>query len=165
MKSSKLPFLLLSLGLCLGCNGIQSTGKVSSVFREGLTTENGEPAYITVQHCLIGFQGSVPNANRTRVEAEKLALELLEQARGGGDFDAIIKEHTDDSPPGIYHMANRGFEADMNGNDPASMVFARDAMVPAFGDTGFPLQVGEYGLATFDQENSPFGWHIVKRLR
>lgn len=40
----------------------------------------------------------------------------------------------------------------------------RAAMVPAFGDVGFGLEVGEVGVATFDEKSSPFGWHVIKRL-
>ena len=45
-----------------------------------------------------------------------------------------------------------------------SLPHPRSAMVSAFGDVGFDLEVGELGLATFDAEASPFGWHIIKRL-
>ena len=45
-----------------------------------------------------------------------------------------------------------------------SLPHPRSAMVSAFGDVGFDLKVGELGLATFDTEASPFGWHIIKRL-
>jgi parvulin-like peptidyl-prolyl isomerase len=38
-------------------------------------------------------------------------------------------------------------------------------MVPAFGDAGFPLKVGEIGMASYDSTKSPYGWHIVKRLK
>lgn len=37
-------------------------------------------------------------------------------------------------------------------------------MVPAFGDVGFPLKVGEIGVSKYDPQNSPSGWHIIKRL-
>lgn len=40
----------------------------------------------------------------------------------------------------------------------------RAAMVPAFGDVGFGLQIGEVGLAEYDEAKSPFGWHVIKRL-
>lgn len=40
----------------------------------------------------------------------------------------------------------------------------RSAMVPAFGDVGFGLEVGDVGLASFDEKTSPFGWHVIKRL-
>jgi hypothetical protein len=56
-------------------------------------------------------------------------------------------------------MANLGVEANM-----AEQVYPRDRMVPAFGDVGFPLAVGEIGLAEHDQQKSPYGWHVIKRV-
>ncbi|MCH2102017.1 MAG: peptidylprolyl isomerase [Planctomycetes bacterium] len=41
----------------------------------------------------------------------------------------------------------------------------RDQMAGAFGDVGFKLQVGEVGLAKPDAQNSPFGYHIIKRIK
>ncbi len=157
--------LLLIMFTVAGCNGMQT--KDSGVYREGLMTPEGEPAYITVQHCLIGFEGSVPSKSivRSQSEAEKLAQELFARAQAGEDFSAIVASHTDDSPPGIYKMANNGFPGDMTSNVPSNHVFARDGMVPAFGNTGFPLEVGQVGLAVYDETNSPYGWHIVKRIK
>jgi len=43
--------------------------------------------------------------------------------------------------------------------------YARDSMVPAFGNVGFTLQVGQIGIADYDQTASPFGYHIIKRLQ
>ncbi len=122
--------------------------------------QNKEPDHIQVQHILIGFTGSVQGKTirRSKEEAKTLAYQLLDQARAGADFDALVRQHTDDSPPGIYGMSNRGVA-------PAKGEYARDGMVPAFGNAGFPLQVGEIGIADFDQRNSPYGWHIVKRLK
>ena len=124
-------------------------------------TKQPEPSHITVQHCLIGFKGSVPGKpiSRTKEEAKELATKLLEELKAGADFDDIIRKNTDDSPPGIYKMANFGISPNAS-----EQVFARGEMVPAFGNTGFPLQVGEYGLAEFDSKKSPYGWHIVKRV-
>jgi parvulin-like peptidyl-prolyl isomerase len=119
-----------------------------------------EPDHITIQHVLIGFNGSVPGKNitRTQDEAKKLAEEILARAKKGENFDALVKQYTDDSPPGIYSMSNKGVA-------PAAGEYARDRMVPAFGDAGFPLQVGEFGMASYDKVRSPYGWHIVKRLK
>ena len=119
-----------------------------------------EPEHITIQHVLIGFTGSVPGKNitRTQDEAKKLAEEIFARAKKGEDFDGLVQKYTDDSPPGICTMANKGVA-------PAAGEYARNRMVPAFGDAGFPLQVGEFGMASYDKEKSPFGWHIVKRLR
>ena len=47
---------------------------------------------------------------------------------------------------------------------PIPQEYPRGKMVPAFGDTGFPLKVGEYGIADYDPKKSNFGWHIVKRI-
>jgi hypothetical protein len=120
-----------------------------------------EPDYITVQHILVGFEGTVPGKpiTRSKEEAEQLANELLERARGGEDFDALVREYTNDSHPGIYKMANRGVAADR-----AQQVFAREQMVAAFGDVGFPLAAGEIGLAPYDKKTSPYGWHVIKRI-
>ena len=119
-----------------------------------------EPEHIQVQHILVGFQGSVPGKpiRRSKDEAKTLAYQLLEQAQSGADFDALVRRHTDDSPPGIYGMSNRGVA-------PAKNEYGRDQMVPAFGNTGFPLQVGEVGIADYDPRNSPYGWHVVKRIK
>ena len=125
-------------------------------------TIEAEPAYITVQHCLIAFRGTLPDKpiTRSKEEAKELAVQLLEKLRAGADFEEIIRDNTDDSPPGIYKMANYGSLADRR-----SEIFGRAEMVAAFGDTGFPLQVGEFGLAEYDPKTSPFGWHIVKRIK
>jgi len=120
-----------------------------------------EPEYITVQHILVGFRGSVPRKNitRTREAAGELALKVLEMAKSGKDFGELVKEFTDDAYPGIYKMSNFGVPG-----DPSRNIFARDQMVGAFGDVGFPLQVGEIGLAEYDPQKSPYGWHIIKRI-
>ena len=154
--------LLLALLTLVGCKSVQKEPPASNTtYKEGVFADNGEPAYITVQHCLISFR-EVPNvgASRTKEAAEALAQNLFEKAQAGDDFERIVERYTDDSAPGIYMMANHGFESDMRQN-----IFARDGMVPAFGDTGFPLKVGEFGMAPFHEKNSPFGWHIVKRIK
>ncbi len=119
-----------------------------------------EPERVQVQHILIGFRGSVPGKpiTRTQEEARVLAYDLLQKAQAGADFDALVREHTDDSPPGIYGMTNRGVT-------PNRGEFARDGMVGAFGNVGFRLPVGGYGVADFDQRTSPYGYHIIKRVR
>ncbi len=120
-----------------------------------------EPDHVTVQHILISFQGSIPkpSVTRTRSQAEALALEILDRAKKGEDFDALVKEYTDDQYPGIYKMANIGIAPDQ-----IQQEYSRNRMVKAFGDVGFSLPVGGIGLAEFDPETSKYGWHIIKRL-
>ncbi len=119
-----------------------------------------EAEHIQVQHILIGFKGSVPGKpiSRSKEEAKTLAYDLLSQAQGGTDFDGLVKQYTDDSHPGIYGMSNKGVK-------PAQGEYQRTQMVPAFGNAGFPLEVGGVGIADFDTTTSPYGWHIVKRTK
>ncbi|MCH2184080.1 MAG: peptidyl-prolyl cis-trans isomerase, partial [Mariniblastus sp.] len=77
----------------------------------------------------------------------------------GENFGKLVKEYTDDSPPGIYEMANFG-----ETNVPQG-VYERKGMVAAFGNVGFPLPVGGVGLAVYDPQTSPYGWHIIKRIK
>ncbi len=116
---------------------------------------------VKVQLLLVGFRGSVRGKpiTRSRDEAEALAAELFSRALDGEDFDALVKEHTDDSHPGIYLM-----KLELGPGERPPQVFARTRMVGAFGDTGWRLEVGEIGIAPHDPKKSPFGWHIVKRV-
>lgn len=121
-----------------------------------------EPEHVTVQHILIAFQGTIPDAGITRnlTDAQKLAQELLMRARQGEDFDALVRQYTNDTYPGIYSMANAG-----TAPDAANQEFSRTRMVKAFGDVGFGLKVGEIGMAVYDHVTSKYGWHIIKRLK
>jgi hypothetical protein len=118
------------------------------------------PQHVQVQHILIGFVGTVPGKNitRTQDEAKALAYQILERARKGEDFDELVRTYTDDSPPGIYGMAGTGVA-----KGPGE--YSRDGMVPAFGNVGFAISPGNIGIADYDPTTSPFGWHIIKRLK
>lgn len=157
--------LLTPLALCAALCTISGCANID-VYDETLIHESGEPGYITVQHCLISFNGANPqiSSSRTQEEAKALAYDLFEKAKAGEDFDRIVKKYTDDSPPGIYRMANFGLKADMESIVPSKKIFARSGMVPAFGDVGFPLNVGEFGISEYS-DKSPYGWHIIKRLK
>jgi len=121
-----------------------------------------EPEHVTVQHILIGFQGSIPESKvtRSREEAQKLAEELFERAKKGEDFDALVKQYTDDQYPGIYKMSNTGVPPDEGQQE-----YSRTRMVKSFGDVGFSLPVNGIGLAVYDPLKSKYGWHIIKRLK
>jgi len=118
------------------------------------------PTHVQVQHILIGFSGSVPGKNitRTKDEAKTLAYQILDRARKGENFDELVRQYTDDSPPGIYGMSGIGIA-------PQSGELPRDRMVPAFGNVGFSISPGNIGIADFNPQASPFGWHIIKRLK
>ena len=118
------------------------------------------PQHIKVQHILIGFRGSVrgKKITRSKAEAETLAYEVLKLAqKEDADFGKLVEEYTDDAYPGIYAMANYGVA-------PEGGEFRRQGMVAAFGDVGFPLDVGGVGIANYARQKSPYGWHIITRL-
>lgn len=106
---------------------------------------------IEIQHVLIGFKGAprMDRVTRSKDEARVLAQKVYDEAIGGADFLALVKKYTDDSAPGIYPLTKA----------------SRAGMVKSFGDVGFRLKVGEIGVATWDASASPFGWHIIKRVK
>jgi hypothetical protein len=120
-----------------------------------------EPERVTVQHVLVSFAGKLPGRSikRSEEEARLLAQKILERARSGEDFDALVREYTDDSHPGIYRMSNRSVDRREENE------YRRDDMVPGFGDVSFGLRPEEIGLCEFDAMTSPFGYHIIKRLQ
>jgi len=68
------------------------------------------PERVVVQHILVSFGDAIPGKKiaRTQDEARALAAQLLERARKGEDFDALVKQYTDDQHPGIYALCNVG---------------------------------------------------------
>lgn len=128
--------------------------------------EHDEP-FIEVQHILVGFvhangEGSVPGKSITRnlSQARELAAELYERANRGEDFDSLVREFTNDAYPGKYGMVNTNGDS---GAHPGA--HQRGGMVPAFGNVGWRLGVGEIGVSEFSKEGSPYGFHVIKRIR
>jgi peptidyl-prolyl cis-trans isomerase D len=144
---------LVILLILSGCGAKeQTTGKPTAE----------EPDFVTVQHILIAFRGSVPDdkVTRSKEEAAQLAQALYQRAESGEDFDSLVEEYTDDSFPGVYQMANDASKA-----DPARTIFARNQMAKSFGDVAFSLAVGGVGMAIYHPQDSKYGWHIILRLR
>jgi hypothetical protein len=107
---------------------------------------------IEIQHILIAFKGAPrmpPTITRSTDEAKALAEKVYAEAIGGADFLSLVKQYTNDSAPGIYPLTKAG----------------RKGYVKGFGDVGFRLKVGEIGVAPWDKLASPFGWHIIKRVK
>lgn len=114
-----------------------------------------------MQHILVSFGDKIPGKMiaRTEEQSRALAASLLDRARKGEDFDALVKQYTDDQHPGIYAMANNGVRPRSRDEYP------RAGMVGCFGDLSFSLAVGEIGVCELDAKRSPYGWHIIKRLQ
>ena len=121
---------------------------------------NGEPGVITLKHVLIAFKGTgIEKATRSREEAQNLAYDIVGRAKSGEDFDKLMKEYSDDNPEGgTYTLLNEGLT-------PGPGEYARSGMVKAFGNVGFRIHVGEIGVAEHHPTDSPYGWHIIKRVK
>jgi hypothetical protein len=146
-----------------GCSLFREVGLAANepdpeALRGGET--KGEPAHVVVQHVLVSFEGAgVPGVTRTKEEALALAKSVLAQAQGGHDFADLVHLYSDDrGGDGTYSMANWGVPTD-------SGEVERRKMVRAFGAVAFSLEVGQVGMAEYDPNTSPFGWHVVKRVR
>ncbi|MCJ7579388.1 MAG: peptidyl-prolyl cis-trans isomerase [Candidatus Aminicenantes bacterium] len=153
----KISFVLFMVGILV----FISCGKKKEEPVAQETTAFQEVEHLTVQHILISFQGAprMTDVTRTLEEARELAKEILKRAKDGEDFDALVKEYTDDQHPGIYKMANTDVTPDREGGESS-----RGRMVKAFGDVSFSLSVGEIGMTEYSPETSMYGWHIIKRL-
>jgi hypothetical protein len=105
---------------------------------------------ITVQHVLIAFKGAPRvRATRSKDEAKKLAEKIWGEALGGATFKDLMNKHSDDGGGGEYPMTKAG----------------RGGMVGGFGNVGFRLKIGEIGVAPWHAKDSPYGWHIIKRVK
>lgn len=100
---------------------------------------------ISASHILLMYAGSErSSATRSKDEAKSQIGEVAEQLRGGADFAALARQHSDCGSA-------------QAGGDLGS--FGRGQMVKAFEDAAFGLDVG----ATSSVIETPFGFHIIRR--
>lgn len=109
-----------------------------------------QPKEVGARHILVMHVKSREHPDsikRTRDEALKRAQECLMKVRAGEDWDALVKEYSDE--PG----------ADSRHGDLG--VFARGMMVKAFSDAAFELRVGQVSEVV----ETPYGFHIIQRTQ
>jgi len=105
-----------------------------------------------VQHILIGWADIAGDRSdrrafdRTKAEADKLALEILGKVKSGMNMEALMQEYSED--PG---SAQSG--------DPYAVRPDSD-FVPEFEALALRLNVGESGIC-----RTQFGYHIMKRIQ
>lgn len=151
---------LLSLLLVFACKGEEKAPEKPPA---ETTPAAPEPDYVTVDHILIGVKGPGRSSGfpHTAAEAKTLAYDLLEKLEAGANWADVKQKYSDDKQNGIaggpYAMANRGVA-------PRPGEYERTGMVPAFGDVGFALKVGEMRVADHGP-TSPYGYHIIKRIK
>lgn len=105
-----------------------------------------------VQHILIGWADIAgPRSDRrafdrTKADADKLALELLGKVKGGMNMEALMQEYSED--PGSAQSGE------------PYPVRPESDFVPEFEALGLRLNVGEAGIC-----RTQFGYHIMKRIQ
>lgn len=157
---------LLTLALAVGLGGCRQIG-LAPVEPDPRAVEEDptlrEPRRVTIQHVLVSFaEGGANGATRSRAEAAALAQKVYELARRGHPFADLVYLYSDDAgsadTEGRYELSNFGVNA-----GPDQM--ERSAAVQGFGDTAFELRVGEIRVVPYDATRSPYGWHVMKRVR
>lgn len=126
---------------------MKAAGKSSAVtdadakkFYDDNAAQFSTPEQVRASHILIKADMKDEAA---KAEAKKKAEGILVKARGGEDFAALAKEHSED--PG---SKDKGGE----------YTFGRGRMVKPFEDTAFSLEVGKIS----DPVETTFGYHIIK---
>jgi hypothetical protein len=163
---------LCALVLVLGCGSeekVDSTTEterarwrveLAAAAQELRTRPELDDELVTVQHILLGVQGGGTAAQRSAAEALELTAELYARIRAGEDFDALMRNYSDDEPPGTYTLA-------LHPDSAADAL--RSEMARGFGDAAWRLRPGELGVVCYDgdaaQPAAPLGNHIVKRLK
>jgi len=124
----------------------QSSSVVSSdILAREPVTNNAE-----VKHILIGWNGLEEShdqraTKRTKAQAEDQVRQLVEQLKGGAEFEALMKQWSED--PG---SASNGRSYPVSPNA---------QLVIEFKQLGLRLKVGEVGVVQSD-----YGFHIMKRV-
>src|ERR1700693_6500043 len=83
------------------------------------------------------------HARHILVETEDEAKAIVEQLKGGADFEALAKEKSKD--PGAADGGDLGY-------------FTKDQMVPEFSEVAFKM----YPVQLSTPVKTQFGWHIIK---
>src|SRR5918993_4146160 len=110
---------------------------IQRAYRQNID-QYSQPEQVRVSHILLNTKGKNEAAVRARAE------DLLKQIKGGADFAALAKAHSQDPV-----SAAKGGDLDF---------FAKGRMVPEFEAVAFTLPVGQLS----DLVKTPYGFHIIK---
>lgn len=103
-----------------------------------------EKNYYCAKHILINKAEEGEEANDDEKQGEELAKDLLERAKNGEDFDAMMKEYSQD--PGLE-------------SNPDGYVFTDGQMVEEFENAVKDAKPGEFVMC-----ESSYGYHVILRV-
>jgi len=129
-------------------NGPDPTAQSSDVVSADILAREPVSNTAQIKHILVGWKGTDqdPRADkRTKAEAEGVVKGLLAQIKSGADFDALMKQYSED--PGSASLAK------------AYTVSPDASLVIEFKQLGLRLQLNEVGVV-----ESEYGFHIMKRI-
>jgi parvulin-like peptidyl-prolyl isomerase len=130
-------------------NGADPVPQASPVVSADILSREPLANTASVKHILIGWNDGEAHdpraAKRTKKEAEDQITALMTQIKAGGDFDALMKQWSED--PGSA------------GSGRAYAVTPDAQLVIEFKQLGLRLKVGEVGVV-----QSEYGFHIMKRV-
>ncbi len=129
-------------------NAPDATAQSSDVVSSDILAREPVSNTAQIKHILIGWKGTDqdPRADkRTKAEAEGVVKGLLAQIKSGSDFDALMKQYSED--PGSASLAK------------AYTVSPDASLVIEFKQLGLRLQLNEVGVV-----ESEYGFHIMKRV-
>ncbi len=130
-------------------NAPETTPQSSSVVSADILAREPVANNAQIKHILIGWKDSdghdPRSATRSKQDAEAQVRALLDQLKAGADFDALMKQYSED--PGSASHAT------------AYKVSPDAQLVIEFKQLGLRLRVGEVGVVQSD-----YGFHIMKRV-
>jgi peptidyl-prolyl cis-trans isomerase D len=135
-ETRKIRYLLVDVD-ALKAKAVIAPGDVERAYQQNLT-QYQTPEQVRASHILLKTEGKDEAA--VRVEAER----ILKQVKGGADFAALAKKHSEDEA-----SAAQGGDLDY---------FGRGRMVKEFEDVAFSLEPGSVS----DLVKSQFGFHVIK---
>ena len=121
------------------------------------------PREVVVRHIFLPWAGAKAakpaTTKRTRQEAFALAREIVGKVRAGTPFDGLVAK---------YH-SKTGYPSEMTINiTPAAAVkgsIPATRLPRAVARLAFALDKGEVGLAEWHRKDSPFGYHVLIRIK
>ncbi|HET7373985.1 MAG TPA: peptidylprolyl isomerase [Gemmatimonadaceae bacterium] len=129
-------------------NGPEQVPQSSSVISSDILSREPLANESQVKHILIGWEDTDHDpraAKRSKKDAEQVVQNLMKQITAGADFDALMKQWSED--PGSANSAR------------AYPVSPDAQLVIEFKQLGLRLKVGEVGVVQSD-----YGFHIMKRV-